>query len=67
MPTVFRDFDDYWSPFTLGAGPAPGYCASLPPEARDRLRERLREQLPASDDGSIPMKARAWSVTATAP
>ena len=29
VPTVFRDFDDYWRPFTLGAGPAPGYCASL--------------------------------------
>ena len=27
--TVFRDFDDFWRPFTLGAGPAPGYCASL--------------------------------------
>jgi SAM-dependent methyltransferase len=67
VPTVFRDFDDYWSPFTLGAGPAPGYCASLPPEARERLRQRLREDLPVSDDGSIPMKARAWAVTATAP
>ncbi len=31
-PTVFRDFDDYWRPFNLGAGPAPGYCASLAPE-----------------------------------
>ena len=29
VPTVFRDFDDFWRPFTLGAGPAPGYCASL--------------------------------------
>jgi SAM-dependent methyltransferase len=29
-PTVFSDFDDYWRPFTLGAGPAPGYVASLP-------------------------------------
>ncbi len=28
-PTVFDSFDDYWRPFTLGAGPAPGYCASL--------------------------------------
>ena len=23
-PAVFRDFEDYWRPFTLGAGPAPG-------------------------------------------
>ena len=28
MPTVFKDFQDYWDPFTLGAGPAPGYCMS---------------------------------------
>ena len=38
--TVFRDFEDYWHPFTLGAGPAPGYCVNLEPEARQRLRER---------------------------
>ncbi len=25
VPTVFRDFDDYWSPFLGGQGPAPGY------------------------------------------
>ena len=28
IPTVFKDFEDYWHPFTLGAGPAPGYCMS---------------------------------------
>ena len=63
-PTVFRDFDDYWRPFTLGAGPAPGYCASLDPEARQRLMERLRDTLPRRADGAIPMKARAWAVKA---
>jgi SAM-dependent methyltransferase len=29
VPTVFRDFEDYWSPFLGGQGPAPGYCVSL--------------------------------------
>ncbi|MCC7048833.1 MAG: class I SAM-dependent methyltransferase [Alphaproteobacteria bacterium] len=66
-PTVFRDFDDYWRPFTLGAGPAPGYCASLSPEAQQRLRERLRADLPRKADGSIALKARAWAVRATVP
>jgi SAM-dependent methyltransferase len=61
--TVFRDFDDYWRPFTLGAGPAPGYCASLPPDKRERLREILRERLSVGEDGSITMKVRAWAVT----
>jgi SAM-dependent methyltransferase len=62
MPCLFRDFDDLWQPFTLGAGPAPGYCVSLPPEARERLRESLRESLPISADGSIALELRAWAV-----
>jgi hypothetical protein len=64
--TVFRDFDDYWRPFTLGAGPAPGYCASLAPEARQRLQERLRDGLPRGMDGSIRLKARAWAIRSLA-
>ena len=64
-PTVFRDFDDYWRPFTLGAGPAPGYCASLDPDKRERLREVLRERLPVDEDGSITLKVRAWAVTSS--
>ncbi len=63
-PTVFSDFDDYWRPFTLGAGPAPGYVASLAPDARQRLKDRLEARLPRSDDGSIALKARAWAVKA---
>jgi hypothetical protein len=37
--TVFRNFDDLWQPFTLGAGPVPGYCVSLSPKARRRLKD----------------------------
>jgi SAM-dependent methyltransferase len=66
VPTVFRDFDDFWRPFTLGAGPAPGYCASLDDGARERLRERLQQDLPRNSDGSIPLKAKAWAVRGTA-
>ena len=29
IPTVFADFDDYWTPFLGGQGPAPAYAASL--------------------------------------
>ena len=47
IPTVFTDFEDYWHPFTLGAGPAPGYCASLDSEARQRLNEAVTQQSPA--------------------
>ncbi len=62
IPTLFKTFDDFWHPFTLGTGPAPGYCASLDPAARDRLKETLRADLPFSGDGSIPLKARAWAI-----
>jgi SAM-dependent methyltransferase len=64
MPTVFQDFEDYWRPFTLGAGPAPGYCTSLAPEARQRLRQALYESLPRNANGSIALMARAWAVRA---
>jgi hypothetical protein len=67
VPTVFRDFDDFWRPFTLGAGPAPGYCASLAPEARERLKERLHAALPRRGDGAIALTARAWALKATVP
>ena len=66
VPTVFKDFDDYWRPFTLGAGPAPGYCMSLDPEPRQRLKEKLQESLPRSDDGSIHLRSRAWAIKAVA-
>jgi SAM-dependent methyltransferase len=65
--TAFASFQDYWDPFTLGAGPAPGYCASLDPEARQRLREKLEASLPRRPDGSIRLRARAWGVKALAP
>src|SRR4030095_4043901 len=60
VPTVFRDFDDYWTPFLGGQGPAPGYCSSLDEARRTALRERIRARLPVQPDGRIPLTARAW-------
>lgn len=62
IPTVFADFDDYWTPFLGGQGPAPGYAMSLTEDHRQTLRESLRDRLPAGPDGSIPLTARAWAV-----
>lgn len=64
VPTVFENFEDYWRPFTLGAGPAPGYCVNLADDARQRLRKRLDHHLPRHDDGSIRLNARAWAIRA---
>lgn len=62
IATDFRDFDDYWSPFLGGQGPAPTYAMSLSEERRAALRERIRAGVPFALDGSIPLVARAWAV-----
>ena len=64
MPTDFRDFDDYWSPFLGGQAPAPSYAMSLSEQRRAALRERIRAGLPIAPDGSIHLIARAWAVRA---
>jgi len=62
VPTVFRDFDDYWTPFLGGQGPAGAYARALDADRRDALAERIRAALPFDADGSIILVARAWAV-----
>lgn len=66
IPTIFGDFNDFWRPFTLGAGPAPGYCVNLPEEARETLRRKLSDVLPRGESGDVVLNARAWAVKALA-
>lgn len=61
----FTDFDDFWTPFLGGNGPAPAYAMSLTEDRRIALRENLRARLPVQSDGSISLTARAWAVRAT--
>jgi len=60
--TEFPDFEAFWQPFTLGAGPAPGYCMSLSEEGRMALKSRLHERLGL--DAPVRLDARAWAVKA---
>lgn len=60
--TRFASFEDYWTPFEGGQGPAPGYLKSLASNARAALRSALDEALPRQSDGSISLSARAWAV-----
>ncbi len=62
VPTVFRDFDDYWSPFLGGHAPAPAYAMSLSQERRAALREHIRASLPTTTSGQHHLVARAWAV-----
>jgi SAM-dependent methyltransferase len=64
-PTVFRDFDDLWTPFLGGQGPAPAYAMALAAADREALREQLRGSLPTRPDGSIALSARAFAVRST--
>jgi SAM-dependent methyltransferase len=62
VPTRFRDFDDYWTPFLGGQMPAPSFAMSLNEERRNMLRDQIRARLPVAFDGSINLIARAWAV-----
>jgi SAM-dependent methyltransferase len=67
VPTAFTSFDDYWSPFLGGQGPAPTYCSALNDERRAKLREQLRATLPIQRDGTIRLIARAFAVRGVRP
>ena len=58
---TYRDFDDYWTPFLAGIGPAGAYCTSLASDARDALRDECRRRIGASN-ATITLSARAWAV-----
>jgi len=58
----FSDFDDYWSPFLGGQGPAPAYVMSLTGPRREALRARLQARLAPAGGGPIALSARAWAV-----
>jgi hypothetical protein len=62
VPTTFTDFDDYWTPFLGGQGPAPAHAMSLSEDDRAALAETLRARLPTDANGSISLTARAWAV-----
>jgi SAM-dependent methyltransferase len=62
VPTHFRNFDDYWSPFLGGQGPAPSYAMSLTENRRKALRDHIQAHLPTAADGSIELIARVWAV-----
>ena len=52
------DFDEWWTPYTAGVGPAGTYVASLDDEHRLELRERCRTTLPV---GPFVLTSRAWA------
>lgn len=58
---TFLDFDDLWSTSTLGSSIGPT-VASMTPENREQLKQRLRARVPADDAGRITYGAWANAV-----
>jgi len=64
----FPSFDDYWSPFLEGQGPAGAYVATLPATDRERLRRALQRRLIGDGvDRPIALGGRAWAVRGVVP
>jgi len=62
VPTVFKDFNDLWTPFENGQGPAPGFYQQLATYERKLLKEKIFSSLPVHPDGRIHLVARAIAV-----
>jgi SAM-dependent methyltransferase len=64
----FASFEDFWSPFLGGQGPAGAYVATLTATERAALRLRLRQRLLGDNqDRAITLQARAWAVKGAVP
>jgi SAM-dependent methyltransferase len=59
----FGSFDDWWTPFEVGAGPARSYLRTLDDDGVAALRDRCRSMLPG---GSFTLTARAWAARGVA-
>ena len=56
-------FEEWWEPFTGGAGPAGSYVAGLDAERQAELRDRCRSLLPSAP---FVLTARAWAARGSA-
>jgi SAM-dependent methyltransferase len=64
----FDSFEDYWTPFLSGQGPAGAYAASLDSTALEHLRDELKRRLALSaEEVPFVLPARAWAVRGTVP
>jgi SAM-dependent methyltransferase len=66
VSVTYRDFHDFWDPFTAGVGPAGAYCASLDPAAQTALGEECRRRL-GNPDAAFELPARAWALRGRRP
>ncbi len=66
VSSSYMHFDELWSGFLAGIGPAGSYCLSLPERARADVRSEMFERL-GSPSGSFSLAAVARSAFGRAP
>jgi ubiquinone/menaquinone biosynthesis C-methylase UbiE len=64
---AYENFDDFWDSNVVPIGPHGKAIASMTPELKAQLRQRLHEQLPISADGTITYKAFSNAVMGRVP
>ena len=64
---TFSSFEDFWSPFREGQGPAGDYVASLSEGPRRDIEQRLRRRLLGEGGDRSFADARAWAVRELVP
>jgi ubiquinone/menaquinone biosynthesis C-methylase UbiE len=67
IPVAFTSFDDYWDSNVVPVGPRGPLIRSMSAETRERLKARLREQLPIGADGRIAYEGFANAVKGRVP
>ena len=67
IQTTYVDFDEFWNTSTVRVGPLSKAINEMPSSMRERLRSRLREQLPTQSDGTISYEAFANAVKGRRP
>jgi SAM-dependent methyltransferase len=65
---AYSSFNDYWEPFTKGAGPGGAYVVSLSEDRRQELEARMRKRLLGNrQDGAFTLRTKAWCVRGEVP
>jgi SAM-dependent methyltransferase len=66
VSSSYEGFDELWSTFLLGVGPAGEYCVSLARERQEAVRDEYRRRV-GKPGGSFELVATAWAVRGRRP
>jgi len=67
IPVLYPSFDDFWQSYNVPEGPSGQAIRKMPSSEIERLKARLREELPAAADGSISYEAFANAIKGRTP